>query len=158
VTRRRIELGLLGAAAAILVSACAPYVTVQNNGAFPVRALIISGGVSQVVSPSPGEASYPEVPTGPFRAVVIPDAEWIEYARATREYLNQQLAHADSLTGPQLLEVIRRLKDVAARIKQYESAAAGRSAIGCSGSVSSEDSGVVVITTTPAGEIQLNCG
>jgi len=54
--------------------------------------------------------------------------------------------------------VIRRLKDVSTRIKQYESAAAGRTAISCSGSVSSEDSGVVVITSTPGGEIQLDCG
>ena len=98
-TRGRIELGLLVVATAVLVSGCAPYITVQNNAAFPVRALIVSGGMSQIVSPSPGEASYPEVPTGPFRAVVIPDAEWIEYARATRAYLNQQLAQADNLTG-----------------------------------------------------------
>ena len=155
---KRIALYFAGIGAAFLITACAPYITVQNNAAFPVRALIVSGGMSQIVSPSPGEASYPEVPTGPFRAVVIPDAEWIEYARATRAYLNQQLAQADNLTGPQLLEVIRRLKDVSTRIKQYESAAAGRTAISCSGSVGSEDSGVVVITSTPDGEIKLDCG
>ena len=54
---------------------------------------------------------------------MIPDAEWIEYARTTRKFLNDQLANADSLTGPQLLEVIRRLKNIAARIDQFQRAA-----------------------------------
>jgi len=157
---KRIGMLLGGLGAAILAAGCAPYITVKNNTAIPVRALISAGGMQQVVSPSPGEASYPEVASGPFTAVVIPDAEWLEYARATRSYLNSQLANAESLSGEQLLDVIRRLKDIAVRIEQFERAAANSSAgVGsCSGSVSSEQSGVVVIKSAPDGRIVLDCG
>lgn len=158
--RNRIVRWIAGLGAAALLAGCAPSITVQNNTAFPVRALITAGGMRQMVFTSPGQASYPEVQTGPFTATVIPDSEWLEHARATRAYLNSQLANADSLTGEQLLEVIRRLKDIAARIDQFERAAAGRSAsaINCTGTVSDEQEGVVVIKTDAGGQIVLDCG
>lgn len=146
-------------AAGVLLAGCAPGIVIQNSTSFPVRAIIRAGGMSEVFSPSPGESSYAEVREGRYTATVIPDAEWIEYARATRQYLNDQLAHSDNLTGSQLLDVIRRLKDIATRMDQFERAAAS-SAVGsasCPGAVSSEADGSVVVTTTDDGRILIDC-
>ena len=150
---------LAAIAVGVLLAGCAPGIVIQNSASFPVRAIIRAGGVSEVFSPSPGESSYAEVREGRYTATVIPDAEWIEYARATRQYLNDQLAHSDNLTGPQLLDVIRRLNDIATRMDQFERAAAS-SAVGsasCSGAVSSEANGLVTVTTNLDGRIFIDC-
>ena len=156
---KRISVLLVESAAAILIAGCAPSIVVENKTSFPVRAIIRAGGMSEVLSPSPGESSSAEVGEGSYSATVIPDAEWIEYARATRQYLNEQLAHSDNLTGPQLLEVIRRLKDIAVRIDQFERSAASSAAgaASCEGTVSLEADGLVVVSTTPEGRILINC-
>jgi hypothetical protein len=60
------------------------------------------------------------------------------------------------LTGPQLLEVIRRLKDIAARMKQYEGAEGSASA--CNGPLSAEKDGLVRVAVGSDGKLQLTCG
>jgi hypothetical protein len=156
---KRITLCFAGIGAAILIAGCAPGIVIQNNAPFPVRAIVQAGGMTEVFSPSPGESSYAEVREGRYTATVIPDAEWIEYARATRQYLNDQLAHSDNLTDPQLLDVIRRLKDMSVRMEQFQQAAAS-SAVGsasCFGAVSTEADGSVVVTSTDDGRILIDC-
>jgi hypothetical protein len=87
---------------------------------------------------------------------VIPDAEWIEYAKLTRKVLNDQLANADKLTGPQLLDVIHRLKEIAAQMQQFEQAAG--SSASCGGRLTEDNSaGLVVVSTTDSGALVISC-
>jgi hypothetical protein len=139
-----------------VLAGCAPMVTVMNKTSFDVRVFISWSGGSEVLSPSPGESSYAEVSEGHFVAAAVPAEDWINYAKATRQYLNDQLANSDNLTGPQLLEVIQRLKDIAARIQQYESTT-GKGAA-CSGSVTQESNGMVVVSTAADGRLAVACG
>jgi len=153
---KRMRWGVAGIAAAMAIAGCAPVLTVENTSAIPVRVVVSASGNSQVLSPSPGESSSAEVGEGAYSAYAIPDAEWIEYARLTRQYLNDQLADADSLTGPQLLDVIRRLKDIAARMKAYEGAEGSAGA--CNGTVSAEEAGLIRVAVGADGKLQLTCG
>jgi len=77
------------------------------------------------------------------------------YTPATRQYLYDQLAHSENLTGPQLLDVIGRLKDIAVRMEQFQRA--GASSATCSGAVSTEADGSVLVTTTEDGRILIEC-
>jgi len=135
---------------------CAPSVVVENRTGFAVRVVVTSANGSEVLSPSPGESSVAEVAEGSYRATAIPDAEWIENAKATRKFLNDQLANSENLTGPQLLDVIQRLKNIAARMQQYESTAGVGAS--CSGAVSSDGGdGLVVISTAANGALVVSC-
>ncbi len=140
--------------ALVLLAGCAPMITVQNDTSFPVRAIVRSGKTTDVLSPSPGYSSTAEVTEGPYRVTVVPDAEWVEYAKTTRAYLNDQLAHADQLTGPQLLEVIRRLKEIATAMQQFEQAGVGAS---CSGKITEEGGGLVTVTLGANGALVVVC-
>ncbi|MBI3915271.1 MAG: hypothetical protein HY327_13925 [Chloroflexi bacterium] len=152
---RNILFGLL-IVSALGLTGCAPSLIVQNRTSFAVRVIIAGSAGTEVVSPSPGESSVAEMAVGSYRVTVIPDAEWIEYAKLTRKVLNDQLANSDQLTGPQLLEVIRRLKDIAIRMQQFEQAAASQA--GCGGRIS-EDSGdgLVTISTASNGSLVASC-
>ena len=152
---KRIKWAALYLSVGLLLASCAPMITVSNNTGFPVRAIVSSGGTSNVVSPSPGESSSVEAVEGPYRVTVIPDAEWIEYAKLTRQYLNDQLAHSENLTGPQLLEVIQRLKDIAQRMSQFEQAAGG--AASCAGSISEDGGGSVSVSSGVDGAMVIVC-
>src|SRR3954447_26812779 len=99
-------------ALAAMADSCSPSVTVQNNTSFEVRASVYSAGHHVTVSPSPGESSYAEVGSGPYVVTIIPNQEWLDHARATREFLDKQLANPENLTPDQTLEVVRRLKDI----------------------------------------------
>ncbi len=140
--------------ALVLLAGCAPAITVTNNTSFPVRAIVSSGKTRNVLSPSPGYSSTAEATEGPYRVTVIPDAEWIEYAKTIRAYLNDRLAHADQLTGPELLEVIRRLKEIATRMQQYEQAGGGAS---CSGKINEEGGGLVTVSLGANGALVVVC-
>src|SRR5437870_12132835 len=120
-------------ALAAMADACSPNIIVSNSTSFVVRAVVTNGGHSQVLSPSPGESSSAEGEEGPYSVTVIPDQEWLDHAIATRKFLNDQLANSENLTGPQLLEVVRRLKDIALKIKQFEDTAGNGQ--GCSGKI-----------------------
>ena len=139
---------------ALSLAACGPSIVVQNNTSFAVRAVVSNSGHSEVLSPSPGNSSYMAAEEGPYRASVIPDAEWLAYAKATRQFLNDELAQSDSLSGARLLEVIRRLKDIAAKIQQYESVTNVGSS--CSGRISDAD-GAVTILIGSGGALVLSC-
>jgi hypothetical protein len=131
--KRRVPFAL-SLVAAVLVSGCGPSITVYNRTRFPVRAVVTQGKNREVVDPSPGEHSTVDADIGPYRVYAVPDKEWIDYAKLTRKVLNDRLANADKLTGPQLLDVIDRLKDIAERIQQYEGAAG--TGKGCAGKIS----------------------
>jgi hypothetical protein len=152
---KRLLLIVIGTSLAALVAGCAPMVVVENQTAIPVRAIVVASGQRTVVSPSPGESSWVETSEGIYRVTVIPDAEWIEYAKLTRKYLNDQLANSDKLSGPQLLDVIRRLKDVAVRMQQFEGAA--DSTASCSGRISEDKSAVVMISLAANGKLTVVC-
>lgn len=138
-----------------MVAGCAPSIVVTNRTSFPVRVVLSSSGGSEILSPSPGESSTAEVSEGAFRATAIPDQEWIDYAKQVRKYLNDQLANADQLTGPQLLDVVRRLKEIATKMQDYERAAEATAS--CSSSVSEDKGGLVEVSTGPDGKIVVVC-
>jgi hypothetical protein len=141
-------------ALAAMADSCAPLINVKNNATFEVRAVISNRGHSQVVSPSPGESSSAEAEQGPYTVTIIPDNDWLEHAKATRAFLNEQLANPDKLSGPQLLEVIRRLKDIAAKIKEFE--AAGLSTA-CSGKITQDGGGTVTVSAGADGKLVASC-
>lgn len=142
--------------AAIFLASCGPILTVENRTRFPVRVIVSGGGKIEVVSPSPGESSSVEMREGTYKATVIPDAEWIEYAKLTRKFLNDQLANSDKLTGPQLLDVIRRLKEVAVKMQQYEQAAG--SSASCGGRLTENNSaGLVMVSISDSGALTISC-
>jgi hypothetical protein len=120
-----------------------------------VRVIVTSAGDSQTLSPSPGESSSMVATEGVYTASVIPDQEWLDYAKATRKFLNDQLANSDHLTGPQLLDVVQRLKNVAVQMKQFQDAAG--SAGSCSGNVTSNSDGLVSVTTSASGALAAVC-
>jgi hypothetical protein len=141
--------------AALALAGCSTGVTINNNAGVNVRVIIVAGEDRQVFSPTPGNSSFAETGEGSHWATVVADREWIEYATATRRFLNEQLANSDNLSGQQLLTVIRRLKEIAQQMQQFE-AAAGSTAQ-CAGSVSSEKAGVVAVTLSPVGTLALAC-
>ena len=55
-----------------------------------------------------------------------------------------------------MLEVIRRLKDIAARTKQHEGAEGSASA--CKGTVSAEEACLIRVAVGADGKLQLTCG
>ncbi len=134
---------------------CGPTVVVENKTKIPVRVVVTTADGSEVVSPSPGESSTVDASEGSYRAVAIPDADWIEYAKLTRKVLNDQIANSENLSGPQLLEVVRRLKEIAERMDQFTKAA-GTSA-GCGGSVTSDSTGIVTVSAGPDGKLAVSC-
>ncbi len=138
-----------------IIAGCAPAVIVQNEMSFPVRAIVVSGGRRDVLSPSPGESSSAEASEGPYNVTVIPDEEWVAYAKGVRQYLNERLANADGLTGPQLLDVIRRLKEIATKMNEFERAAGSSSR--CSGTITSDGGGAVVVSTGASGSLVVTC-
>jgi hypothetical protein len=153
-SRQKLFLTLI--ISATLLASCAPFVTVENRTSIPVRVIISGSGKSNVVSPTPGESSTVEMNEGTYKATVIPDAEWIEYAKLTRKVLNERLAESDKLTGPQLLDVIRRLKEVATRMQQFEQAAG--SSASCGGRLTEDNSaGLVVVSTASNGTLAISC-
>ncbi|MGB8646844.1 MAG: hypothetical protein WCF84_16510 [Anaerolineae bacterium] len=132
-----------------------PVITVENNTKFPVRVVVTNGGSSQTLSPSPGESSAADATEGTYTASVVPDKEWINYAKDVRAFLNNQLAHSDQLTGPQLLDVVQRLKNIAAQMAAYEQAGKGA---GCSGNtVSADHDGLVQVSVGSDGTLVAQC-
>lgn len=146
---------IVWAALALFLAGCGPTLTIVNSTSFPVRAVVRSAGRSEVLSPSPGESSTAEMKEGKYTVTVIPDREWLDYAKITRTILNEQLANADKLTGPQLLEVIRRLKDIATRMQQFETAAG--SSQSCSGSLQSDSIAVATVSLDANGQLAVFC-
>lgn len=139
----------------LLLAACAPAIVVQNNSTFPVRVVVAAGDTRSVLSPSPGESSSMEAPQGTYRATVIPDTEWIEYAKLQRQMLNERLKNADQLSGPELLQVVQQLKDVAARMQAYEQAAGSSGS--CSGALTEAGGGLVTVNAGADGALTIIC-
>ena len=150
----RLQIAVVGLIAACCLAGCGPTVTVQNDTKFPVRVMVVAGDGSESLSPSPGESSSAEVGEGRYGVTVIPDADWINYAKATRQFLNDQLSNS-SLSGAQLLNVIQRLKDIAKRMQDYQSAAGGEAS--CTGTVSQDSDGFATITTGADGKLKVTC-
>jgi hypothetical protein len=151
----RLQIAVVALAAVVFLAGCGPTVTVNNKTGFPVRVFVDASQEHEVLSPSPGESSTAEVSEGAFRVTAIPDAEWIAYARDTRKYLNDRLANSENLSGPQLLDVIQRLKDVALRMHQFETAAVGSA--GCDGTVTNDSDASVLVSLGPSGALVLSC-
>ena len=147
------KITLLLAAIVGFLSGCSG-ITVSNKTRIPVRVIVYKPGGRDVLSPSPGESSTTDAEEGSYRAVAIADAEWIEYAKATRKFLNDQLSNPD-LSGPQLLDVIRRLKEVAGRMAEYEKAAKATET--CFGYHSDTGPGLVTVTIGSTGGLLVAC-
>jgi hypothetical protein len=140
------------------LDSCGPTITVSNRTTIPVRVVVFNAGRSDTLSPSPGESSSTEAQDGAWVVTVIPDAEWIAYAQLVRNDLNQQIANSDRLTGPQLLDVVRRLKDIAARMQQYQQAAG--SSAKCGGLINSSagsSTGFATVSVGANGALSVAC-
>ncbi|MEP7355688.1 MAG: hypothetical protein ABI847_00450 [Anaerolineales bacterium] len=153
--RRAVRLLAGCLALAALADSCSPLVTVENKTQFEVRAIVTNAGHSSVISPSPGESSVAEAEEGAYKVVVIPSKEWLDHAIATRQFLDDQLAHADTLTGEQLREVTRRFVEIALKIQEFE-ATAGQAQI-CSGQITQDAGGHVTVSTASDGSIVVAC-
>lgn len=152
---KRTHLLLACLCLAVLLAACGPTITVTNNTGFGVRAIVHSTAGVDVVSPTPGNSSTVDAVDGAYNVTVINDQDWINYAQVVRKLLNEQLANSDNLTGPQLLNVVQRLKDIAAKMQQFQ-AAAGKGA-SCSGSLSSDAGGTVTVSLATDGSLFVSC-
>jgi hypothetical protein len=153
----RLQISIVALAAVLCAAGCGPTVTVMNNTRIPVRAFVsASGGENDTLSPSPGESSVAEVSEGAFQVKVVPDTAWVDYAKTSRKLLNDQLANSDNLSGPQLLDVVKRLKDVAAQMQQMESVASAGGA-SCAGTISSDGAALVNVSVGASGALAVSC-
>ncbi len=150
----RMRSAALCAASAVLIAGCSPLIIVENHTRFPIRAFV-SQERTNAVSPSPGESSSVEATEGAYSVAVIPEQEWLEYAKLTRKVLIDELADPDHLTGAQLLDVINRLKDVAATMDEFQRAAGSQAS--CGGSVSEGGSSLVTVATGASGGLVVSC-
>jgi hypothetical protein len=141
---------------AVILAGCAPVLTVENNTKFEVTVFISGPEGPEVLSPSPGESSSAEIPLGNYSVTVVPAQQWIDYAKATRQYLNSQLANAQNLTGPQLSNIVQRLKDISAKIQQYE--ATGGTGGSCAGKLTQDSNAVVMVSAAADGSLVVSCG
>ena len=153
---KRVRTPFLFLVLVLVLTACGPTITVVNNTKIPVRVAIHSGFANEVESPSPGESSTVDAQEGFYSVDSIPDQEWVDYAKATRAFLNAQLANSQNLTGPQLLDVVARLKDIANRIVQMSAAAGSRAH--CSATVSNGGDATASISIAPDGTLVATCG
>ncbi|MBI5349127.1 MAG: hypothetical protein HZB77_07390 [Chloroflexi bacterium] len=151
----RQKLFLILIATAVLLVSCGPSIVVENKTSIPVRVIVRAGGKSEMVLLSRGESLSVEASEGVYRATAIPDETWIEYAKSMRKFFNDQLADSDKLTGAQLLDVIRSLKDIAQRMQQYEQAAS--STASCGGRLAEDSTGLVVVSTAGTGGLVISC-
>jgi len=151
----RLQIIIVVLAGLRCLAGCGPTLTVKNSTRIPVRAFIAAKDGNSSLSPSPGESSSAEVSEGAFAASAYPDAEWVNYARTTRKVLNDQLADAGKLSGPQLLDMIQRLKDIAARMQEFGKAAG----VGASsaGTVSSDHDASVTVSLGTDGKLVVSC-
>jgi hypothetical protein len=106
---------------AAILAGCNPTITVANHTSFDVRIIVKYPGGDEALAPSAGNQSSVEVNDGAYSITAFPDEEWIAWAKTTRKVLNDRLADPEHLTGPQLLDVVQRLKDVASKMQDYES-------------------------------------
>jgi hypothetical protein len=143
------------AVAAVALTGCGPVITVVNKTTVPVRVVITSGGGSETFAPSPGESSFAEASEGKFTVTAIPDADWINYAKLTRQDLNEQLANSQNLSGPKLLDLVHRLKEIAARMDQMQKAAGTTG--GCSGTVTQDSSPTATVSIGASGQLVVAC-
>jgi hypothetical protein len=140
---------------ALLLAACGPTVSLQNTTGFAVRAVITTVNGSSVVSPSPGESSSVEAAEGAYTVTAIPDQDWVSYAQTVRKLLNEQLANPDSLTGPQLLDVVKRLKDIAAKMKAFQDTAGAGAT--CRGMITQDSGGAATVGQAADGSLLVAC-
>jgi hypothetical protein len=151
-TLARFAVALL---AVLALAGCGPVVSVVNNTKVPVRVIVKTADGSETFEPTPGESSSAEVTPGTVTVTAVPDADWVNYAKLTRQDLNQQLANSQNLSGPKLLDLVRRLKEIAAKMDEM-SKAAGSSA-SCSSRVS-EDSGLTAtVSIGQSGALAVSC-
>jgi hypothetical protein len=120
---RKNRLGVLACAFAIVLTACAPVITVYNKTNIDVRVAVFPpGGGMNVVSPSQGESSQVEfAKAGTFTAVAIASQAWLDWARERRDTLTRMLADPKYLTPATIQKVREQLQQITAKIKQIES-------------------------------------
>ena len=149
----KILAGFLALAA--LADSCSPGITVNNETTFAVRAIVRTGDKLQTASPAPGGSAYVEGQPGPYTVTIIPDDDWLKYAQLVRKDLNEQLANSQNLSGEKVLQLVTRLKDIAAKMKAFQDAGVGTS---CSATITNEGGhGEVTVKTLANGEFYVTC-
>lgn len=147
---------VLLAGASVVLSGCVPTITVMNTTKIPVRVVVTSPkGGAETFSPSPGESSNGDLAPGAYTVTVIPDADWTNYAKLSRQALNDRLVNSQNLSGPQLLDVVQRLKDLAAKMDQMQKAAGA--AASCGGSVTEDSAATATIAVGADGKLVVAC-
>lgn len=148
--RQRVLVAIM----ALALAGCGPSITVENKTSFDVRVFVSNNGHHEVLSPSPGNSSTMDATEGSYIVAAVRSEEWLNYAKATRQYLNGQLSNMDSLTGAQLFEVVQRLKDIAKKMAEYENVKTGAS---CTGRIAEDANGAATISLGPGGALVAAC-
>ncbi len=149
-TRKRVFVAIM----TLALAGCGPSITVENKTSFDVKVFVANNGHHEVLSPSPGNSSTMDATEGSYIVAAVRSEEWLNDAKATRQYLNGQLANMDSLSGAQLFEVVQRLKDIAKKMAEYESVKTGAS---CSGRIAEDANGAATISLGPGGALVAAC-
>jgi hypothetical protein len=145
---------VLACAFAIVLTACAPVITVYNKTNIDVRVAVFPPGSGMsVVSPSPGESSQVVFSkAGTFTAVAIASQAWVEWAKERRDTLSRMLADPKYLTPALIQKVRQELQQITAKIKQIESMPKN-SGDGCSATLQDQDNKDWWGSTVPDGMV-----
>lgn len=149
-TRKRVFVAIM----TLALAGCGPSITVENKTSFDVKVFVANNGHHEVLSPSPGNSSTMDATEGSYIVAAVRSEEWLNDAKATRQYLNGQLANMDSLSGAQLFEVVQRLKDIAKKMAEYENTKSGAS---CAGRVTEDASGLATVSVGAGGVLIAAC-
>jgi hypothetical protein len=139
----------------VLLAACAPVITIDNNTAIQVRAIVTTTDGDQAVSPSPGNSSSVDAGTGDYSVTVVVDRDWVTYAQTARKVLSEALADPSNLTEQQVLQITQRLKDIDQGLNQFITAASVGDS--CSGTLSQNGGGTVTVSTDANGQLAVTC-
>ncbi len=154
------------AAIAVVFAGCAPSITVENRTPFDVRVIVNTPAGDETVAPTSGNNSEVAALEGRYNVTAFLDEEWIAWAKASRKGLNDSLADSSHLSGPQLLNVVQRLKDIAGRMQAYESTAGPPTGetprewvrrTWCSGEIPKDSDGATVTITTRYDRLVATC-
>lgn len=140
----------------LFLSSCAPLLRIENETTLGVKALVsIPGSMRQLVTVEPmNDAGLDTIGIGKYIVVVIPDKDWLEYARLQARVLNDLLTGSPNLSPQQANDIKTKLKEIHTALEQYEKAKSGAA---CSGKLDSEGFNLATISQDASGNLAISC-
>jgi hypothetical protein len=149
--------GFLLLIAAALLAGCGPYVTLENKTDVGIKFITNVGGEQSATSVFPGETSSATGSDyGSYSISVIPNEDWLAWARDFTNALSDQLKHGRDLTPEDVQRITRNLATIREQMAQFEKLAKDAGAT-CSGKTSDEKSSVVTVTRSDDGKLIVTC-